>query len=77
MFEYEISIMSCRATKLYVLIFIESKNQGDVNKKRRLNCITQRNSLSSAQDKVAQVKNMLMPSSLDKDEKRLKEESSC
>jgi hypothetical protein len=33
--------------------------------------------LSLAQGKVAQVKIMLMPSSLDKDEKWLKEESSC
>jgi hypothetical protein len=57
-----------------VLIFVES--QGDMDKKRRLNCITQRNPLSPAQGKVAQVKIMLMPSSLDKDEKQLKEESS-
>jgi hypothetical protein len=59
-----------------VLIFVESRNQGDMDKKRRLNCITQRNPLSSAQGKVAQVKIMLMPSSLDKDEKQHKEESS-
>jgi hypothetical protein len=59
-----------------VLIFIESRNQGDMDKKRRLNIITQRNSLSPTQDKVAQVKIMLMPSSLDKDEKWLIEESS-
>jgi hypothetical protein len=59
-----------------VLIFVESRNQGDVDKNRRLICITQRNPLSPAQGKVAQVKIMLMPSSLDKDEKRLKEESS-
>jgi hypothetical protein len=59
-----------------VLIFIESRNQGDMDKKRRLNIITQRNSLSPTQDKVAQVKIMLKPSSLDKDEKWLKEESS-
>jgi hypothetical protein len=45
-------------------------------KKRHLNYITQRNPLSLAQGKVAQVKIMLMPSSLDKDEKWHKEESS-
>jgi hypothetical protein len=55
-----------------VLIFVESRNQGDMDKKRRLNCITQRNLLSLDQGKVAQVKIMLMPSSLDKDEKLLK-----
>jgi hypothetical protein len=60
-----------------VLIFVESRNQGDMDKKRCLNCITQSNPLTPAQDKVAQVKIMLIPSSLDKDEKRLKEESSC
>jgi hypothetical protein len=59
-----------------VLIFVESRNQVDIDKKRRLNCITQRNLLSSAQGKVDQVKIMLMPSSLDKDEIQLKEESS-
>jgi hypothetical protein len=58
------------------LIFIESRNQGDMDKKRSLNSISQRNSLSPAQGKVAQVKIMLMPSSLDEDEKWLKEESS-
>jgi hypothetical protein len=47
-----------------------------MEKKTRLNCITQRNPLSLAQGKVAQVKIMLIPSSLYKDEKRLKEESS-
>jgi hypothetical protein len=47
-----------------------------MDKKRRLNCITQRNPLSLARGKVAQVKIMLMPSSLDKDEKWPKEESS-
>jgi hypothetical protein len=59
-----------------MLIFIESRNQGDMDKKRHLNCITQRNPLSPTQGKVTQVKIILMPSSLDKDEKRLKEESS-
>jgi hypothetical protein len=59
-----------------VLIFIELRNQGDMNKKRSLDSISQRNLLSPAQGKVAQVKIMLMPASLDKDEKRLKEESS-
>jgi hypothetical protein len=59
-----------------VLIFVASRNQGDMDKKRCLNCITQRNPLSLAQGKVAQVNIMLMPSSLDKDEKWLKEESS-
>jgi hypothetical protein len=47
-----------------------------MNKKRRLGCISQRNPLSPAQGQVAQVKIMLMPSSLGKDEKWLKEESS-
>jgi hypothetical protein len=47
-----------------------------MDKKRYLNCITQRNLLSLAQGKVAQVNIMLMNSSLYKDEKRLKEESS-
>jgi hypothetical protein len=55
-----------------VLIFVEQRNQGDMDKKRRLNCITQRNPLSPAQGKI-----ILKPSSLDKDEKWLKEESSC
>jgi hypothetical protein len=40
-----------------------------MDKKRHLNCITQRNPLSPPQGKVAQVKIMLMLSSLDKDEK--------
>jgi hypothetical protein len=53
-----------------------SRNQGDMDKKRRLHRISQRNSLSPTQGKVAQVKIMLMLSILDKDEKRLKEESS-
>jgi hypothetical protein len=44
--------------------------------KRRLDWISQRNPLSSAQGKVPQVKIILMRSSLDRDEKRLKEESS-
>jgi hypothetical protein len=47
-----------------------------MDKKRRLDHISQRNLLSLAQVKVAQVKIMLMPSSLNKDVKRLKEESS-
>jgi hypothetical protein len=47
-----------------------------MDKKRSLDCISQRNPLSLAQGKVAQVKIMLIPSSLDKDEKRHKEESS-
>jgi hypothetical protein len=59
-----------------VLIFIESRNQGDMDKKRRLDCVSQRNPLSLAQGKVTQVKIILMLSSLDKDEKRYKEESS-
>jgi hypothetical protein len=58
-----------------VLIFVESRNQGDMDKKRHLNCITQRNPLSLAQGKVSQVEFMLMQSSMDKDEKRLKEKS--
>jgi hypothetical protein len=60
-----------------VLIFVVSRNQGDMDKKRRLGCISQKSLVSLAQGKVTQVKIMLMPSSLDKDEKRLKEESSC
>jgi hypothetical protein len=60
-----------------VLIFIESRNQGDMDKKRHLDYMSQRNPLSLTQEKVAQVKIMLMPSSLYKDEKQLKEESSC
>jgi hypothetical protein len=47
-----------------------------MDKKRRLDCISQGNPLSLTQDKVAQVKIMLMPSSLDEDEKRHKEKSS-
>jgi hypothetical protein len=58
-----------------MLIFIESRNQGDMDKKRSLNCISQRNQLSPAQGNVAQVKIMLRPSSFDKDEKWQKEES--
>jgi hypothetical protein len=52
-----------------VLIFVESRNQGDMDKKRCPDCISQRNSLSLAQAKVAQVKIMLTPSSVYKDEK--------
>jgi hypothetical protein len=59
-----------------VLIFIESRNQGGMDKKRSLDSISQRNPLSLAQGKVSQVKIMLMPSSLDKDEKRLNKELS-
>jgi hypothetical protein len=59
-----------------VLIFIESRNQGDMDKKRSIVCISQRNLLSPVQGKVTQVKIMLIPSSLGKDEKWLKEESS-
>jgi hypothetical protein len=59
-----------------VLIFVESRNQGDMDKKRHLDCISQSKPLSPAQGKVARVNIILMPSSLDKDEKRLKEESS-
>jgi hypothetical protein len=47
-----------------------------MDKKRRLDHISQIIPSSPAQGKVAQVKIMLMPSSLDKDEKQLKEESS-
>jgi hypothetical protein len=60
-----------------VLIFVVSRNQGDMDKKRRLGCISERSLVSLTQGKVTQVKIMLMPSSLDKDEKQLKEESSC
>jgi hypothetical protein len=48
-----------------------------MDKKRHLGCICQRSLVSLAQGKVTQVKIILMPSSLDKDEKWLKEESSC
>jgi hypothetical protein len=48
-----------------------------MDKKRHLDSISQRSILSLAQGKVTHVKIMLMPSSLDKDEKWLKEESSC
>jgi hypothetical protein len=47
-----------------------------MNKKRSLDSISQRNPLSPAQGEVTQVKIMLMPSSLDKEEKQHKEESS-
>jgi hypothetical protein len=69
MFESETLIMPCIVTKRLVLIFVESRNQGDLDKKRRLDCISQRNPSSLAQGTVAQVKIMLMPSSLDKDKK--------
>jgi hypothetical protein len=69
--------MPCRVAKLYVLIFVVSRNQEDMDKKRRLDCISQRSLVSPTQGKVTQVKIMLMPSNLDKDEKRLKEKSSC
>jgi hypothetical protein len=59
-----------------VLIFVESRNQGDMDKKRHLGCINQRSLLPLAQGKVAQVKIILKPSSLDKDEKWLKEDLS-
>jgi hypothetical protein len=55
-----------------VLIFIESSNQGDMDKKKSLDCISQKNPLSPAQGNVAQVKIMLIPSSFDKDEKQQK-----
>jgi hypothetical protein len=60
-----------------VLTFIESRNQGDMDKNRSLDIISQRNPLSPAQDEVGQVKIMLMSSSLDKEEKRHNKESSC
>jgi hypothetical protein len=69
MFESETSIMPCIITKLLVLIFVESRNQGDMDMKRRLDCISQRNPWSLAQGTIDQVKIMLMPSSLDKDKK--------
>jgi hypothetical protein len=43
-----------------------------MDKKVSLNCISQRNPLSLAQDKIAQVKIMLRPSSFDKDERAAK-----
>jgi hypothetical protein len=59
-----------------VLIFVGSRNQCDMDKKRRLDHISKKKLLSLPQGNVAQVKIMLMPSILDKDEKRLKEETS-
>jgi hypothetical protein len=47
-----------------------------MDKKRSLDCISQINSLSPAQGKIAEVKIMLIPSNLNKDEKQHKEESS-
>jgi hypothetical protein len=76
MFECKISIMPWRNVYIQVLIFIKSRNQCDMDKKTSLDWISQRNSLSPAQDKVAQVKIMLIPSNFDKDEKLHKEESS-
>jgi hypothetical protein len=55
---------------------MESRNQGDMDKKRCLDHISQRNPLSPTQGKVAQVKIMLVPSSLNKDEKQFQEELS-
>jgi hypothetical protein len=54
------------------MIFVESKNQGDMNRRRFPDCISQRNPLSLAQGKAAQVKIMLTPSSVYKYEKRQK-----
>jgi hypothetical protein len=76
MFEFEISIMPWRVTYLYVSIIFESRNQGDKDKERHLDCFSQRSMLSLAQDKVTQVKIMLMPSRLNQDKEQLKEESS-
>jgi hypothetical protein len=45
-----------------------------MDKKRSLDYIGQRNSLSPAQGKVSQVKIILRPSSFDKDKKHQKEE---
>jgi hypothetical protein len=59
-----------------VLIFIESRNQCDMDKKRSLDSISQKNPLSPTQGKISQVKIILMPSSLDRDQNRLKEKSS-
>jgi hypothetical protein len=55
-----------------VLIFIEPRNLGDMDKKRSLDCISQGNPLSLAQGIVAQVKIMLRPSSFDKNERASK-----
>jgi hypothetical protein len=60
-----------------VLIFVVSSNEGDMDKKRHLGCISQRSLVSLAQGKVTEVKIMLMPSILEKDKKQLKEKSSC
>jgi hypothetical protein len=43
-----------------------------MDKKRRLDCISQRNPFSPAQGKVAQVKILLRPSRFDKDERAAK-----
>jgi hypothetical protein len=67
MFESEISIMPWRVTYIYVSIIVESRNQGDKDKERHLDCFSQRSLLSPAQGKVTQVKIMLMPSSLNQD----------
>jgi hypothetical protein len=48
-----------------------------MDKKRRLSYISQRSLLSPTQGKVTQFKIILKFSSLDKDEKWLKEKSSC
>jgi hypothetical protein len=58
-----------------VFIFIESRNQSDMDKKRSLNCISQRNPLSPAQGEVAQVKITLRPSCFDKDERAAKKKN--
>jgi hypothetical protein len=59
-----------------VLISIVSRNQGGMDKKISLSCISQRSLMSPAQGKVTQVKIMLIPSILNQDKERLKEESS-
>jgi hypothetical protein len=47
-----------------------------MDKKRSIDCISQRNPLSPTEGKIDQVKIMLRPSSFVKDEKWQKEESS-
>jgi hypothetical protein len=56
-----------------VLTFIESRNQGDMDKRRSLDYIRRRGPLSLTQGKVAEVKIMLRPSSFDEVKKRQKE----
>jgi hypothetical protein len=55
---------------------LNQRNQGGMDKKRSLDYIRRRNTLSPIQGKVTQVNIMLRTSSIKKDEKQQKEESS-